>query len=622
MCGIGGRFNLNSERIPVREDLRSMAGILGSRGPDGLSIETGPGFGLVHTRLAIVDIPRGQQPFTSADGNILGIVNGEIYGHETLRFNLQQNGISFSSECDCEVVVHQYALNGIEGLKALRGEFAFAIIDLRSRRLILGCDPFRTKPLYWSMKNGLLQFSSDSRALISRACDRLEACLDRRALKAYLAYGVVPGGRSLFKDIHTLAPGQILSFGPDSTTPANHSSSVEFFRPSAIHSVETDQQTLRTTLEHSISTRLQGDALPGLWLSGGIDSGLLGALAARLAGQPLDAFTLGVDGPGYDERVQARATAKHAGLRLHETTFGIQHLEDLFPGFEACDTPLSDTAIHTTAALARFTKTKAILSGEGADELFGGYHEYQADRMAAWIPNGLLHSTQWLSQYLPSGNKRRAMGDALRRFSEGGLDPQAPHAWRWRRCISDSDLDALFVPDVLPEKGYRYEVAKQDPGATDLHTYLPDVLLPKADRAGLASGVEVRVPYLDLNVVEFARSLPFTHGKKMLRQVASNFLPGEVLAAPKRGFSAPVRTWLRSPAACDEAANYLLGNGAQTECLIHHEVLKGWLTEHETCRRDRHREIHALLCLEHWMRRERPAFATLPSSASAGVVSV
>jgi asparagine synthase (glutamine-hydrolysing) len=247
--------------------------------------------------------------------------------------------------------------------------------------------------------------------------------------------------------------------------------------------------------------------------------------------------------------------------------------------------------------------SRAVLSGEGADELFGGYREYRAEGLTRMVPPHFLAAAAAMAGWLPSGDSRLSPGDVARRLSAGALDAGAPHAWRWRRCVAEHDIDEVFMPGTFGSEPPPAFPAGPDPGATDLLTLLPDMLLPKADRIGLSCGVEVRVPYLDGSVVVLARRGGFSPGKKLLRAACEGVLPPEVVHGKKRGFSAPVRAWLRSRGARGEAREFLLGAGAKLAPRLNAETLDAWLSQHGAHRRDRSREVHALLALESWFRR-------------------
>lgn len=608
MCGLGGCFDLESERLPAPATAAAITAAIAPRGPDGQGIRIAPGGALVHTRLAIVGGESGAQPLAAGGGDVLAVVNGEIYNHAALRESLAAAGARFAGGCDCEVVPHAWALGGLDGLAGLDGEFALAVWDRRAGRLALVCDRFRTKPLFWTVRDGWLFFASDVRALLAAGGSGGRPELDGAALRSYLAWGCVPGGAPPLKGIRTLAPGQAAVFARGRAEPELRRlfplDAPASGREAAAPPPATPE-ALRQRLLAAVKARLQGDRLPGVWLSGGLDSGLLAVLAQRAAGREVEAFTLGVDGPGYDERRLARLSAAAAGVRHHEAVLSLRSLAGLLPAFEASDVPLADTAVHTAHALARLTSavSRAALSGEGADELFGGYHEYRALRLAGLVPRPLLHAAAFAARWLPGGDGRFAPRGTLSRFCAGALDRSAPGAWPWRRCMSGADIEAVFVPGALgPRTEAPSPAAGADPGATDLATLLPDMLLVKADRMGLANRVEVRLPYLDGGVAALARAAGFAPGKRLLRAAARGLVPDEVLAGRKRGFSAPVRAWLRSDSARTEVHEFLLSGGSKLHDRLRPETVSRWLVEHSVRRTDRSREIHALLALEGWMR--------------------
>ena len=623
MCGIGGLFDTRGCREPPAERLAAMGRALKRREGEGIGVFSAAWGAIICARPADADDVPESRPFEAGDG-IVAAVRGSIYGHVN-DMPAEMGGRS-ASDRGVEIVSRAWSAGGVEGLSDLEGEFALAVWDRAAGRLCLAVDAFRSKTLFWTEREGWIEFASDARALLPQPVG--DEDIEWASVCAYLRWGCVPGGAPPLRGIRTLRPGGAAIFERGRTTPAEirlfrfdeHKASREG-RASVLNGCEGGNgaigpEDILDALRAAVAARLQGDRLPGIWLSGGVDSGLVAVLARRAAGEALDAFTLGVEGPGYDERPLARLSARAAGVRLHESSMKLRSLEDLLPAFSVCDVPLADTSIHTTMALARMTSplSKSILSGEGGDELFGGYYEYRLERLERLLRRPLFGAVALMAgaagRILPSGDPRLSAGDIMRRFAAGAFDVGAPHAWRWRRCMGDADISAVFLPGalgngdgVLPSAGIPEFQRLGDPRDTYLSSILPDMLLPKADRAGFFPGVEARFPYLDPRVVAVARIAPLTAGKRPLREACRGLLPPEVVAGRKRGFSAPVRAWLRAEGAAAEVREYLAGPESRLAPRLRSETLDRWLAEHRSRRADRSREVHALLALENWLRR-------------------
>ncbi len=589
-------------------------------------------------------------------GGVAVIVRGKIYNRGELLERLSRSGSPPSTPCDAEILARSWISGGPGALSDIEGEFAAAVWDRPAGRFALVADLFRTKPLFWTVCGGWLIFASDARAILGGPADR--GHIEWPAVRSFLRWGCIPGGAPPLRGVRPLRPGIAAIFErgrlepeefeaftipdqeelPDGGTNPRSSETGSDTRPNSPAGVDQDRkrsklsgagprrylsdgrppggdpqvspEDLRARLEVAVAERLQGDRLPGIWLSGGVDSGLLAVLAGRLAGIKIEAFTLGVSGPGYDERPMARLSARAAGIRIGEFEFRIRSLEDLLPAFEAFDVPLADTSVHTTFALARATSgsCRAALSGEGGDELFGGYHEYRLERLAGLLPDWALRAAGTAAgvaaRAMRSGDDRFSTGGILRRFASGAFDRDSPHAWRWRAVFSERDISCVFIQGAfgndrnapLFEKG-------ADPRETDMRTILPDALLPKADRTGTACGVEIRLPYLAPEVVDLAQRAGFAPGKRLLKAACKGLLPSEVISGRKRGFSAPLRAWLRGAGAGAEVFEYLSGRNSALGDILNRATLEGWMAEHRCRRRDRSREIHALLALESWLRR-------------------
>ncbi|MBK9132155.1 MAG: asparagine synthase (glutamine-hydrolyzing) [Gammaproteobacteria bacterium] len=527
MCGIAGVF-VNRRVDPAL--LSAMADRLAHRGPDHRGIEIEAGAGLAHTRLSIIDLGGGDQPLHADDGRLSLIANGEIYNYVELRAELEGRGRRFATGSDCETILHAYAEYGDGFLDRLHGMFAFALHDRARDRLILARDRLGIKPLFLARIPDGWAFASELKALLPVIG---KPVVDPHALAQYLQCQFSTGRRALWAGVERVLPGEVVTLEAGGTP-----SRRRYWSPQDIAPVTTrfeDAATQFDELMHSVMIEhMRSDVPFGLFLSGGLDSSLLLALLSRLKGEPIRTFSVGfADSPRGTELELAEQLAAHCGSRhtvLRPT--GRDMLDRLALSVWAADDLMRDFANLPTLMLAETAgaELKVVFSGEGGDEVFGGYHRYRSARLERWLKNLVYPGS---GGFRTTGNfrglERAVFGTALRDAARGWRDDfiaawrSAPSAW--------SDLQRMQLVDIT--------------------TALPDNLLVKADRLLMAFGVEGRVPLLDHRVVEFGLALPDTlkiapgHGKAFLRRWARRYLPPEHLRAPKRGFTVPMDAWLR-----------------------------------------------------------------------------
>ena len=554
MCGICGLATRSGAVDPER--LRSMSATLVHRGPDSDgTIVDGP-VGLAARRLSIIDLEGGDQPIANEDGTVHVVQNGEIYNFAALRAELQQSGHRFATRCDTEVLVHLYEEHGDRFAERLRGMFAVAVWDARRRTLVLARDPFGIKPLYYREAAGELAFASELRAL-----PRDDVDLD--ALEAFLAFNSVPAPYSIFRGTRKLPPGHVLVWEESAETRI-----VRYARPTPAtardlrgESAADLAEELRARLRDSVRAHLIADVPVGVLLSGGVDSSLLAALGAQETSGPLRTFSIGFEERSFDELDDARSVAEMYGTR-HEELVLRPDAALLLPRLaEAFDEPTGDSSALPSYLVSELAAghVKVALSGEGGDELFGGYHTYVADLLAERF-GGLAPLARPLVERLPSSTRRTSADYMAKRFTRGAHLPPLERHHAWKEIFSPDARAELtgrrggFDPvDLL-----RAEFAQTD-GAellsrlqdVDRRIYLVDDLLVKTDRSSMAHSLEVRVPYLDPVVTSLAFALPtrlkvFGWRKKLLlRKAAAPLLPRRIVYGRKRGFSIPAAAWLR-----------------------------------------------------------------------------
>jgi asparagine synthase (glutamine-hydrolysing) len=584
MCGIAGLFEINGHRHDSDPAFaaRLMADTLVHRGPDGAGAwgdaEAGIGFG--HRRLAIIDLtPTGAQPMHSADGRYVIVYNGEVYNFRALRQELEVDGHTFRGTSDTEVMLAAFSQWGVE--KAVRrfvGMFAFAVFDRTDRRLHLVRDRLGIKPLYWSLSEGLLLFGSELRALLAHPAFR--PVIDREAVSAFLRYSYVPTPATIFRGVEKLPPGSILSIGPDgepAIRPYWELGHVVGQPPRIGIDAGEAADELYALLREAVHGRMIADVPIGAFLSGGIDSSTIVALMQSCSDRPVRTFTIGFHEKTYDESSYAREMAKQLGTEHTEVMLGADAALALVGDIaEWFDEPFADSSQLPTYLVSRMTRqhVTVALSGDGGDELFGGYPKYDivdnAWRRVSHLPRGLR---RLFGRALTAMPERALAAAAARTLDTGRAERISEKSRRLAAAIAAADADeAAAAVDVvgIDEPGLVPGAAgslrpRQIPGlaaslpdlvsrmqAQDMAGYLPDDILTKVDRCSMAVGLEARVPLLDHRVVEFIWSLPAAlrrgdKPKALLKSVLARYVPPAMVERPKRGFSVPLAQWLRGP---------------------------------------------------------------------------
>jgi asparagine synthase (glutamine-hydrolysing) len=604
---------------PVDERaVQAMAGALVHRGPDdeGLFAE-GPA-ALAARRLSIIDLARGHQPMSSEDGRVTVVQNGELYEHRRLQAELEARGHRFASHCDTEVLPHLYEERGDAFAQGLRGMFAIALWDARERRLLLARDPFGIKPLYYRVAGGVLSFASELKALVRQP--GFEGDIDLEALEAYLAFNSVPSPMSIYRGVRKLPAGHLLE-ARDGRVEVRR-----FARPAPVAAGEVRREGARTLaaelrdrLRDSVRAHLEADVPVGVFLSGGIDSALLAALAAQESREPVRTFSIGFEERSFDELSRARLVAERYGTDHRELVLRPDAAALLPEIAAAFDEPFADSSALPTYAVSQLAAghVKVALSGEGGDELFGGYFTYVADVLAARSRvRGAAMRARPVVERLPSSSRRVSLEYKAKRFVRAAALPALERHHGWKEIFSADARAALLAPgmlagaDPLAVWRARYpETAGAEPLArlqdVDLGTYLVDDLLVKTDRASMAHSLEVRVPFLDPVVAELALALPTSQKvlalakKRLLRRAATGLVPRSIVHGRKRGFSIPAAAWLRGE--LQPFARELLSPAAlRRDGFFRPEAVTRLLDEHVAQREDHSRPLWGLLCFQLW----------------------
>jgi len=563
MCGICGVATAERGAVADVDAVREMNSRLTHRGPDSDGLFHEGGVALAMRRLSILELEHGDQPISNEDGTVTVVQNGEIYNYRELRGELEARGHRFRTSSDTEVLVHLYEEHGDGFVERLRGMFAIALWDARSHRLLLARDRFGIKPLFIRQVDGTLSFASELKAMLAQPGFSRE--IDPRAVAAYLAFNSIPAPLTIFAEARKLPAGTLAVWRESKLTQTRYA------RPSPVPAEETRRRPesaladeLRETLRDSIRAHLVADVPVGVLLSGGVDSAGIVALAAGEQADPVKTFSVGFEEASFDELDRARSVAGRYGTDHHEIVLRPDAVE-LFPKLvEAFDEPFGDSSALPTYLVSELAagEVKVALSGEGGDELFGGYYTYVADLLAPRVGR-LAALAAPLAELLPSSDSKVSLDYKAKRFARGaGLPPlERHHAWKE---IFSRQLQASLLgdrdPDWDPVDVYREryaETAGAEPLArlqdVDLGIYLVDDLLVKTDRSSMAHSLELRVPFLDNKVAAMALGLATplkVRGlakKRLLRQALAPLLPKEVLSGPKQGFSIPVAAWLRGP---------------------------------------------------------------------------
>jgi asparagine synthase (glutamine-hydrolysing) len=629
MCGICGLASVDGASSPDRAALEAMSETMVHRGPDsdGVLVE-GP-VGLAVRRLSIIDLEGGDQPIGNEDRSIHVVQNGEIYNYRELRAELERRGHRFSSRSDTEVLVHLYEERGPRFVDELRGMFAVAVWDSRRRRLVLARDRFGIKPLYYRVAGPTLSFASELKALFAQP--GFQRQIDFDALEAYLAFNSIPAPLTIFSGVRKLPAGHLL------TWEGREPQLERYARPRPVPAAEVrpegDEELaaeLRERLRDSVRAHLVADVPVGVLLSGGIDSSVLTALAASESAERVSTFSIGFEESSFDELSAARVVAEHYGTDHHELVLRPDAVELLPRLVEAFDEPFADSSALPTYLVSELAAgtVKVALSGEGGDELFGGYYTYVADQIAPRLAPA-AKALRGVVERLPSSSAKASLDYRAKRFVRGAHLPPLERHHAWKEIFSDDARAELVarrrdgIADPLDLYRARYgETEGAEPLARlqdlDLGIYLVDDLLVKTDRASMAHSLEARVPFCDPAVAELALALPTAKKvrgfakKRLLRRAVAPLLPRSIVRARKRGFSVPMAAWLRGE--LEPFAREVLAAGTvDGQGYFRSEQVSRLLDAHVAGREDLSRQIWGLMAFTLWAERYASSAAPIPA---------
>lgn len=630
MCGIAGIFDTRGVREIDPARLERMNAVQFHRGPDAGGLFHEAGIGLAHRRLAIIDLASGQQPLYNEDYSVVVVYNGEIYNFHELTATLTAAGHRFRTHCDTEVLVHAWEEWGPDCVKRLRGMFAFAIWDHNKQTLFLARDRLGIKPLHYTLlADGQLLFGSELKALLTEPQVKRE--LDPRAVEDYFAYGYIPDPRTIFADTCKLPPGHTLTIRRGQTRLEPHCYwDVAFadqpITPADIHTELIDR------LDEAVRIRLIAEVPLGAFLSGGVDSSAVVAMMARHGNEPVNTCSIAFGDPAFDEAQYAQQVANRYATRHRIDTVSPNTFDLIDPLAALYDEPYADSSAMPTyrvCELARQQVTVA-LSGDGGDENFAGYRRYR------WH---LLEES--LRSRLPRGLRRPLFGMLGRWYPKLDWAPKVVRGKSTFQALARDAVEGYFHNfSILPDKtrfslysdaftrqlaGYHaIEVfnahARNAPDDTlslaqylDLKTYLPGDILTKVDRASMAHSLEVRVPILDHEFVEWAASLPSNlklrggQGKQVFKKALEPHLPHDILYRRKMGFAVPLASWFRGPLR-QRVRDALLGDTLAATGLFRQDRIQTLVDQHQSGQRDFSAAIWSFLMFEAFLRQtEQPS---------------
>jgi asparagine synthase (glutamine-hydrolysing) len=610
VCGICGIAT--AQGAADVDALRAMSDLLVHRGPDSHGEHVDGGIAVAARRLSIIDLEHGDQPIANEDGSCVVVQNGEIYNYPELRRELERAGHELRTRCDTEALVHLYEEHGLGFAERLRGMFAAAIWDSRRRRLVLARDRYGIKPLYYRHVGGELWFASELRAL-----PRGEIDLD--ALEGFLAFNSIPAPYSIFRDVRKLPAGHVLVWEDGEI------SLERYARPGPVGEEELRDgdeaeliEELRARLRDSVKAHLLSDVPVGVLLSGGVDSAALAALAAQETPEPVHTFTIGFAERSFDERDDARLVAERYGTEHHELLVRPEPELLLRALAEAFDEPFADSSALPTYLVSQLAAehVKVALSGEGGDELFGGYYTYVADLVSDRVAP-LARVARPLVEALPASTRKASLDYKAKRFVRAAHLPPLERHHGWKEIFSADARAELTGRQAAfdPVDVYRARYA-ETAGApqlarlqdVDFGVYLVDDLLVKTDRASMAHSLEARVPFLDPLVTNLAFALPTrlkVRGlakKVLLRKAVEPLLPAEVVHGRKRGFSIPAAAWLRGELEPFARAT-LSPENLQRQGFFQPDPVTRLLDQHVAGREDWSRQLWGLLAFTLWYER-------------------
>ena len=627
MCGICGILNFDKTDSVPQDLLSSMCKTIYHRGPDDEGVFIDKNLGLGARRLSIIDVQGGHQPLSNEDKTVWAAHNGEIYNSPELRKELISTGHSFRTGTDTETMIHSYEEWGNAFVHRLRGMFATAIWDKRTKKLIIVRDRLGIKPLYYTLiNNNTLVFGSELKAVLMHP--GVKRSIDPQALDLFLTLEYIPAPFSIFKGIHKLPAGNILICEKRKMRIKPYwdlGTSIEQKQGTDRRSLHSLMDELYTLLKESVQFRLVSDVPLGAFLSGGIDSSCIVGLMRKLGASPLKTFSIGFEDKTYDELAHARRVASAFDTDHQEFIIQPQALDLTEQLIHHLDEPFSDFSIFPTYLVSKMARehVTVILSGDGGDEVFGGYEHYQAQKLSR-IPI-LPYAFKLLSpalKVLPPSEKKKGAWNKIQRYAQGFENSKDLRHFRWMMFLSRKNKQSLYSNSFSDSLGGIISIKDREPFdriftsldrfdringelALDLQSYLVDDILVKVDRMSMAASLETRVPLIDHKVVEFAFSLPGRMklrgqtSKWLFKKTMEGFLPHENIYRKKEGFSIPIKHWLKTDLK-DLLCDTLSEKRIREEGFFHYYAVRRMMDRHLSGKENFSHQLWSLLVFAIW----------------------
>jgi asparagine synthase (glutamine-hydrolysing) len=618
ICGFSGDIDFDKEAV-----LKRMNDSIVHRGPDEDGVFIDGEVGLAMRRLSILDLEHGSQPIFNASKNVCTVYNGEIYNYPELREELESKGYQFQTHVDTEVIVYLYEEYGEDFVKHLRGMFALAVWDASERKLILARDQVGIKPLFYSFANGQLFFGSEIKALIASSQLSLSIC--HQAIDSYLTFMFIPAPLTIYEEVKKLEPGHLLVFKDGSLDK-------KCYWRLDVPEKKIDSHISQTenVIQDSIRKHLQSDVPMGVFVSGGIDSSLVAALASKYLKYSLSAFTVffkGKDNFLDDERPYVVELSKQYPLDVYELECDQDFLSIADEIVNSFDEPFADDSVIPNYYICKLTseKVKVALSGLGGDELFAGYRRHNGIRVASWVrsvPAPLFRLASKLVKNLPEPKSGAEKVDHIKRFFRHMSGDLGATYFGFLSSIDEGDKDKLYSPLLRSKVDHEItknfvvdkfdEIESENPIDralyTDLMLYMPDQILALSDRISMCHSLEVRVPLADKEVIEHCVKIDSNlklRGKKskyLLKKIAAAVLPESIIKHRKQGFEPPMAGWLKNELR-DLLENTLSRQNLEKHNYFNYDYVRELISDHVSGKRKNNKILFSLLMFQLWYKK-------------------
>jgi len=625
MCGICGIFGNFDDRVISEKNIMEMLRSIYHRGPDDQGFFKDRDIMLGVTRLSVIDLKSGRQPMTNEDKTVWIAFNGEIYNFLELRKSLEKKGHIFNTESDTEVILHLYEDYGVDCVNRLNGMFAFCIWDKKKSRIILARDRFGMKPLYYTMMNNHIVFASELKAIL--CFPKIEKKIDVFALDNYLSSEYIPSPKTIFKNICKLPAAHVLVY-KDGNARIKRYWTLEVKNNIRITDESSAKEALLGSMRKSIERHLISDVSLGVYLSGGIDSSSIVALAKEVSPNRLKTFSIGFKEDSFDESKYSKRISELFDTEHRHRFFSANDIVRTLPEvIQMLDEPLADGSIFPTYMLSKFSKeyVTVALSGDGGDEIFAGYPTYQAHAFMKFYKKVPFYIRKKIIEKLinkiPTNYRNFSFDFVAKRFISGSnIDHPIDRHIIWMGAFDEDSKDCLYrgsLKNELADTGSGnlqmdrlFNLGQEPDDLTllqkfDINSYLENDILVKTDRASMINSQEVRLPYLDHELVSLVFSLP-SHlrlrgfrTKYILKQSMKKYLPGDIINRKKKGFGIPIALWIKSRLR-DYVFDMLDASNIKKQGLFDHKYIKRLLDDHLTNKVDNRKKIWTLFMFEAW----------------------